>query len=316
MSKEEIATLMDLLARRLPIDAPVRDRRASFERMASKFPLPPDLVTERSVIHEAGLSGELVSTNAAEGDRTILYLHGGAFVIGSSASYRELAGRLGRAARARVLVLDYRLAPENPFPAALEDSVAAYTWLINQAGLSPNSIAVAGDSAGGNLAVSSILVARDSGTPMPAAIGLISPYLDLTNARPSIRGRAKRDPFLDASKIEMIGQSLGLNLNRRDPRVSPIFADLTGLPAILVMVGSEEILHDDGVDFARNARAAGVNAVSEVWPDLFHIWPFFGPILEEGRLATDRLGAFLAAHLDDTNPHLGLLAGHLSTAEC
>ncbi len=296
MSLAELQALREMLARRPPIDIPITQRREQFEALAARFPLPDDLRVERVEFGRNGLSGAWVRTPAARPDRVILYLHGGAFSVGSSTSYRELAGRLGRAAEASVFLPDFRLAPEHPLPAAHDDAFEAYCHLLD-VGYDPSRLAVAGDSSGANLAVSAVMQARTTGMLMPAAIGTISAYLDLTNSRLSIRERDAIDPFIDASKMNGTVAFVAPGRDPRDPRLSPLFADLAGLPPILLLVGEAEVLHDDSVDFAAAARAEGVDAHVEVWPQMVHVWPFFGPMLEEGRTATVRLGDFLKSKM-------------------
>jgi epsilon-lactone hydrolase len=293
MSKAEIRAIFRMLSGRLSPDTPVQERRDALERLAAGFDIATDVSIQLVSLNDSGLTGEFVVSGDADEGRTILYLHGGGFQIGSSRSYRELATRLSRSASARVLVLDYRRAPEHIYPCAHDDSFEAYRWLLDQ-GVAAHTIALAGDSAGGNLSVSTALRARDAGLPRPSGIALISPYLDLTNGRPSISERVSRDPFLDGKTFHMIADTCAGDTPRHNPDLSPIFANLTGLPPTLVMVGSEEILHDDAVDFAVLAKQAGVEVQLDVWDGLFHVWPFFGPILEEGRQASDKLGAFLA----------------------
>jgi acetyl esterase/lipase len=283
-----------MLAARPPMTADVAARRAGFEAMMARMWDTSHLTVTPA---EGALAGAWVDAPEARADRVILYLHGGAFMVGSSASYAGLAGLIGAAARAQVLVLDYPLALEAPFPAAPDAVLAAWDALMAE-GHAPGRVALAGDSAGANLAVGAAVALRDRGGPGPAALGCVSAYLDMTHARPSVAVRAPRDPFVDLATIDAPARAYAPHVtDRADPRLSPIFADLAGLPPALMLVGEDEAFHDDSVDFAARARAAGVEAEVEVWARMVHVWPLFAPMLAEGRRAAERLGGFLGAHL-------------------
>ena len=226
----------------------------------------------------------------------LLYLHGGAFVIGTAQGYRPLWSAFAKAAGMRGLAIDYRLAPENPFPAAVEDCLAAYRWLLGQ-GIAPGSIAFVGDSAGGGLVVSTMIAARDAGLPMPAAAVAISPWVDLDC--PGDSGKAAEDPALDR---EGLVHNAGLYLQgaaASTPLASPVNADLHGLAPLLIQVGSAEILLDDSVRLAGRAGAAGTAVRLEIWPAMVHVWHMFGFMLSEGREATAGAAAFIGEWLDD-----------------
>jgi acetyl esterase/lipase len=290
----EIARLRALLAARPPMGADLAARRAGFEAMMARIWDLGDLAMTPAT---GDLAGTWVDAPGARPDRVILYLHGGAFMVGSPRSFAGLAGLIGAAASARVLVLDNPLAPEHPVPAAPDAAARAHAALI-AAGHDPARIAFAGDSAGANLALGAALAARDGGRPLPAAIACISAYLDMTHSRPSIRERSPRDPFVALDTIDVPARLYAPDhADRTDPRLSPIFADLRGLPPMLLLVGEDEAFHDDSVDFAAAARQAGCDAVAEVWPAMVHVWPLFAPMLAEGRAAADRAGRFLGAHL-------------------
>ncbi len=235
---------------------------------------------------------EWVSAPGAEADRAVLYLHGGGYVVGSPASHRELAERLSAAAGARVLVIDYRLAPEHPFPAAVDDGTAAYRWLLRQ-GVDPSRTAVCGDSAGGGLAVAALVALRDAGDPMPAAGVCLSPWVDLEGLGESMTARAKLDLMVGR---EGLLESAAMYLAGADPRTplaAPLYADLQGLPPLLIQVGTSETLYDDSTRLAERARAAGVDVTLQTWEEMVHVWHLFAPLLPEGQQAIEAIGEFL-----------------------
>lgn len=240
-----------------------------------------------------GISGEWVrGKHVRRNDAALLYLHGGGYAIGSAKSHRHMVGLLSIESGLPVFAADYRLAPENPFPAAVDDAVAAYKGLLDS-GIAPDHLAIAGDSAGGGLTVATLVAARDKGLPMPAGAVPISPWVDLTLGGESHRARAARDPIV---KQEGIGAMAALYLNGQDartPLASPLFADLKGLPPMLIQVGSEETLHSDAAALAAKLEAAGVEVSFENWGGMIHVWHIFHPILAEGRDAIARAGAFL-----------------------
>jgi acetyl esterase/lipase len=228
----------------------------------------------------------------ATGNRTILYVHGGGYVIGCPADYREMIPRIARAAQARALAVDYRLAPENPHPAAVDDAVQAYRWLLDQ-GVRPEEIVVAGDSAGGGLAVATLVAARDAGLPLPAAGVCISPWVDMEGTGDSMTANAERDPLVKKDLIAGMAQAYLGDQDPRSPLAAPLHADLRGLPPLLIQVGTAETLLDDARRLSERAKAAGVNVTLEEWPDMIHVWHFFGSFLPEGQQASDRIGEFV-----------------------
>jgi epsilon-lactone hydrolase len=227
------------------------------------------------------------------GPSVVLYLHGGGYVIGSPRSHRHLAAAIARAAGASTLLLDYRLAPEHPFPAAVDDAVAAYRWLVGEAGIEPGRIVIAGDSAGGGLTIATLLALRDGAAPRPAAGVCLSPWVDLTCARPSYATRAENDPIVRRSMVEAMAKAYLGTADPRLPLASPVHADLNGLPPLLVHVGTDEVLLDDARDLAGRARDAGVDTTLEVWDEMIHVWHWFWPMLDEGQSAIDKVGAFV-----------------------
>lgn len=269
--------------------------REGMERMARFVRVPADVSVDP--IDADGVCGEWVTAATSDPDRVVLYLHGGAFCMGSPATHRGLTSMVAQVAQARVFVARYRLAPEHPYPAALEDAQAAYCWLLDQ-GVSPDHIAIAGDSAGGGLAVQLLVALRGAGDPLPAAAGLMSPWVDLTGSGDSLQERNELDPWLDAELMHLPAEAYAGDLDPGDPRVSPLFADLAGLPPLLVHVGTDEIIHDDGVRLVERARAAGVDASVGIWKGLWHVFHAF-PGLPERRDALREIGGFVRRHTTD-----------------
>ncbi|RZL91104.1 MAG: alpha/beta hydrolase [Variovorax sp.] len=231
-----------------------------------------------------------------DAQRAILYFHGGGFQVGSLVSHRELMSGLSAAAQCRVLGVDYRLAPEHRYPAALDDASAAYRWLTNQ-GFPPDHIALAGDSAGGGLALSLLLRLRDAGQALPAAAVLMSAWTDLTASGASYGTRAATDPIHQRPMIVAMARNyLGKEGNPADPLVSPLFADLKGLPPLLAQVGDRETVLDDSRDFVARARKAGVDATLQVWDHMIHVFQQFPAQLPEARAAIDDMGRFVRGH--------------------
>jgi epsilon-lactone hydrolase len=268
----------------------VAKERADVESMARIFkPIGP---IQCEPVSANGVPAEWIRSPGREPRRAVLFLHGGSFVSGSIASHRTLAGNVALASDSRVLLIDYRLAPELPFPAAVEDTATAYSWLLAQ-GLPPGQLVVAGDSAGGNLVLSLLIHLRDHHQPMPAAGVCFSPAPDLTFSGASWSFNAKKDLMIEESKEREAVRLYLQDIDIRSPLASPSFADLRGLPPLLVQVGSHEVLLSDCEGFAEKARAAGVEVQLEVWPQMQHEWQFAARFLPEGRSAISRVGAFL-----------------------
>lgn len=241
-----------------------------------------------------GVAGEWLLPQTGDGGRTLLYLHGGGYALGSPLSHRDMVGAIADAAHARAFVADYRLAPEYPFPAAVEDAVAAYQGLI-EAGVDPAKLCIAGDSAGGGLTVATLVALRDRKLPLPAGGICISPWADLTCASNSMTSMAEADPMLRPDALRWMA---GLYLNGQDPKsplASPVFADLAGLPPLLIQVGTEEALYDDAIALSRVAHEAGVDATLEVWEGMMHVWHLMAKLIPEGKQAIQAIGAFVVA---------------------
>jgi epsilon-lactone hydrolase len=272
----------------------IAERRAQYERAERLFPTPADVKVE--VVTAPERPAEWLTPPGVRTDAVVLYLHGGGYVIGSPRSHRHLAAAIARAAGTRALLLDYRLAPEHPFPAALEDAVAAYQWLLRD-GISPTRVVVAGDSAGGGLTVATLLALRDRGLPRPAAGICISPWVDLTNSAASYVSKAAVDPIVTLESIALLTQAYIGSGDPKQPLVSPLYADLRGLPPLLVQVGSDEVLVDDAVGLGARARAAGVDVTVREWPAMIHVWHWFLPMLDEATQAIAEIAAFVKARL-------------------
>jgi acetyl esterase/lipase len=226
------------------------------------------------------------------GSRVVLYLHGGGYGVGSARSHRALGKRIAREARARVLLPDYRLAPEHVFPAAVEDAVASYRWLLDS-GVAPERIAVGGDSAGAGLALALLVSLRDAGSPLPACAVLLSPFADLECRGESYATLADQDPIVSREMGLGMGRAYLGDRDPADPLASPVHASLDGLPPLLIQVGSREVVLDDARVIERHAREAAVHAKLDVWPGMVHVWHLFASVLEEGRRAIEDVGAFI-----------------------
>jgi phosphinothricin tripeptide acetyl hydrolase len=269
------------------------ERRAQYERAERVFPTPADVKVEH--VSAPAAPAEWLRPPSAAPGRVVLYLHGGGYVIGSPRSHRHLAAAIAGAAAARALLLDYRLAPEHPYPAALEDATAAYRWLLAE-GVAPGSVVIAGDSAGGGLTVATLLALREARVPLPAAAVCISPWVDLTCSGGSYVTKADADPIVGRAAVEQMARAYLGSTTPREPLASPLFADLRGLPPLLIHVGSEEVLLEDAVQLAERARAAGVETTLEVYERMIHVWHWFLPMLDEAQTAVEAIGRFARRH--------------------
>lgn len=264
----------------------LEESRAGFDAMLCANPIADDASVEGVKIGH--MTADWVSVPESDASRALLHLHGGGYTIGSNVGYREFAARLARATRARVLVIDYRLAPENPFPAAVDDAVMAYRHLLGE-GLGANQILITGDSAGGGLALSTLVVLRDAGDPTPAGAVCLSPWVDLECTGASAGPGAVDDPMVSLDALRDMATSYAAE-DLRNPLVSPLHAELAGLPPVQVYVGSREILLDDATRIVDKAEAAGVDVSLEVGDGLIHVWPAF-PIPEAAQ-TLEKIGAF------------------------
>jgi epsilon-lactone hydrolase len=274
---------------------PIEERRRRFEAAARSGIRAPRGVTAREIRPGGVCSDWLEPVDPAPG-RVLLYLHGGAYVICSPATHRGLAGGIAKAGDIPTLVIDYRLAPENPFPAALDDALTTYHWLLEQ-GYPPTHIAIGGDSAGGGLTLATTLALRDRGEPLPAALFLISPWTDLTFSGESIKKRADRDPVLKLNDEGWLVETYANGNPLTHPYISPLFADLHGLPPTLIHVGTEEILYDDSARLEKKLKSAGVKTEFQAWPGMWHVFQAFAPYVPEAQQAVDQTGAFLKRYV-------------------
>lgn len=281
-----------------PTPSSLLEGRALFHEMgeAAGTPAGHDVQTDGA----GGASVEWLRPDGADPGKVLLYLHGGAYAMGSAMVSRTMLAILLRPLGIIGCSVDYRLAPEDPYPAALDDAVAAYAWLLQRH--PPGSIVVAGDSAGGGLAVAMLVAARDRGLPMPAAAALTSPWADLTLTAESIGDRKDRDPALRPELLRIAADAyVGAQADAADPLVSPVFADLSGLPPLLVLVGSEEILHDDATTLVRHALRDGVNAELIIGEGMPHCWTGYAGKLKAATGHVNELAAFLGRHLDTSD---------------
>lgn len=288
MASEGLARIVETLKSRPPA-ADLAEQRARMEQMAA--PAPDDVMITPADAN--GVPGEWVSAPNA-GTGVMLYLHGGGYVIGSPRTHRELAARISRASGARLLVIDYRLAPEHPFPAAVDDAVTAYRWLLAQ-GLDPANIAIAGDSAGGGLTLATLVRLRDEGERLPACGVTLSAWTDLEGTGESMTTRADADPMVGKAGLGQMGAHYAAR-NLRHPHAAPLYAELHGLPPLLMQVGDAEVLLDDTTRVVERIRIAGGQVEIEIYPEMIHVFQVFAHFLPEGQEAIEKIGAFVKAH--------------------
>ena len=279
-----------------PAPTSIAEMRAGLAEMVGYFQaleFPADV--EQSPVEAGVVPGFWFTPKSAREDRAVLYLHGGGYVMGSVATHRSLVGRIAQAAGVRCLALDYRLAPEHPFPAAVDDACAAYRWLLAQ-GIPASGLVIAGDSAGGGLTLGSLVALRDAGDPFPAAAVCLSPLTDLELTGASAHADID-DPMVDRDGTRLMAEAYLQGANARDPRASPLHADFTGFPPLLIEVGTREILLDDARRVAQRAREAGVEVTLEEGEALTHVWQMH-PHLPESVASLERIARFIRAQLD------------------
>lgn len=286
--------------------APIDEQRKNLDTLNEQLvghpvELLPGTQVEKVVAN--GVPSEWIYFPDSRQESVLLYLHGGAYLLGSANSHREMVARLSAASGIRALLPEYRLAPEHLFPAAVEDAHTAYRWLLAQ-GIRPEQIVVAGDSAGGGLALALLLAIRNASDPMPAGAVLLSPWTDLAATGESLKTRREADPWLGADGIAMTGQFYAGQEDVHNPLISPVYADLHGLPPMLIEVGNDEILLDDTTRIVEHAQAAGVQVQSHVWEGMWHVFPSFAFLIDEGKQAMEEMGAFIRTRTERVNEYL------------
>ncbi|MEM8766803.1 MAG: alpha/beta hydrolase [Pseudomonadota bacterium] len=265
------------------------------EQMSRSTGKPPADVTVKPVSVD-GVPAEWLAAEGAAEDAALLYLHGGGYVFGGPDSHRDVAARLAKETKLRVLLIDYRLAPEHPFPAAVEDATTAYRFLLAE-GYPPERLLLAGDSAGGGLAMALMVNLKDLELPLPRAAALISPWVDMTLLAESLLGNADKDVMLSPEAINRFATHYLKGQDPRSPLASPLHADLAGMPPVYVVVGSTEVLLSDSESLVAKLTEAGSDAELVVWPKMPHAFPVLSSLIPEGRQAIGNIGAFLAARL-------------------
>ena len=269
----------------------VEESRAGLVELARLAPLYKDSKLEN--VDAGGVPAAWMITPEVAKDRAILYLHGGGYVQGSITSHQDLAQKISIASKTKLLILDYRLAPEHPFPAALEDSVRAYEWLINNEGYDPKDLIIAGDSAGGGLTLATLVKLRDQEVQLPAAAVCLSPWTDLALTGDSLKLKIHEDPFVSPDGLMF---SAGLYLGKTDPKnpfASPLYADFKGFPPLCIQVGSAEILLDDATRLAKRAKKAGIEVQLDIWEDMIHVFQAFAVMAPEGTDGINKIGEFI-----------------------
>jgi len=278
----------------LPADLDVSEQRRLLRELTSAQPLPADVTVTAAAL--GGVPTAEITIDGMEPRHVVLYFHGGVYALGDAVSAAGLASQVGRRTDAKVISVDYRLAPEHPYPAAVDDALAAYQALLRN-GTAPSDIAFAGESAGGGLAIATLVNARDHGLPLPAAAFVMSPYADLTLAGTTMDTKRDADPLLSRENLQArvpdytSGQDAALGL------ISPVFADLSGLPPLIIQAGTHEVLLDDAVRLARQAATADVQVTLDITAGVPHVFQAYYPILDEAAAALDRAGQLLSAHL-------------------
>jgi epsilon-lactone hydrolase len=277
-----------------PADSDVSEQRRLLRELLSAQPLPADVTVTAAALGSVPTAE--ITLDGIEPRFVVLYFHGGVYVMGDAALAADLASQIGRRTQAKVISVDYRLGPEHPYPAAVDDALAAYEALL-EAGTAASDIVFAGESAGGGLAIATLVNARDHGLPMPAAAFAMSPYADLTLAGTTMETKREADPLLSPQALHArvadyaSGQDPALGL------ISPIFADLSGLPPLVIQAGTHEVLLDDAIRLARQAATADVEVTLDITPGVPHVFQAYYPMLDEAAAALDRAGQFLSAHL-------------------
>ena len=295
MSTEQRETLDAILRQgAFPADSDVNEQRRLLKELLSAQPLPADVTVTAAAL--GGVPTAEITVDGIEPRHVVLYFHGGVYVMGDAFLAADLASQVGRRTRAKVISVDYRLAPEHPYPAAVDDALAAYQALL-RGGTAPSDIAFAGESAGGGLAIATLVNARDHGLPLPAAAFVMSPYADLTLGGTTMRTKHEVDPLLSRENLQPRVSDYTAGQDATSGLISPVFADLSGLPPLLIQAGTHEVLLDDAVRLAQQAATADVEVTLDITPRVPHVFQGYHPILDEAGAALDRAGQLLSAHL-------------------
>jgi epsilon-lactone hydrolase len=295
VSTEQQETLDAILRQSaFPADSDVDEQRRLLRELLSAQPLPAEVTVTAAEL--GGVPTAEIAVDGIEPRHVVLYFHGGVYVMGDAGLAAGLASQVGRRTQAKTISVDYRLAPEHPYPAAVDDALAAYEALLDD-GTDPSDVVFAGESAGGGLAIATLVNARDHRLPLPAAAFAMSPYADLTLAGTSMDAKGALDPLLGRPALEARVPDYTAGADAALALISPIFADLSGLPPLIIQAGSHEVLLDDAVRLARQAATADVEVTLEITPGVPHVFQAYEAILDEGAAALDRAGQFLSARL-------------------
>jgi monoterpene epsilon-lactone hydrolase len=295
VSTEQRETLDAILRQAaFPVGSDVNEQRQLLRELLSAQPLPGDVTVTAATL--GGVPTAEITVDGVEPRHVVLYFHGGVYVMGDAFLAAELASQVGRRTQAKVISVDYRLGPEHPYPAAVDDALAAYEALLHD-GIAPSDIAFAGESAGGGLAVATLVNARDHGLPLPAAALVMSPYADLTLGGGTMETGREADPLLSREALQARVADYTAGHDAAVGLISPVFADLSGLPPLIIQAGTHEVLLDDAIRLAQQAVTAEVEVTLDVTPGVPHVFQAYHPILDEAAAALDRAGRFLSAHL-------------------
>jgi acetyl esterase/lipase len=291
MVSEGMERVITLLREFTDAEFNVEYLREGLDRLGEMVKLPKDVKCEK--LDAGGVPAVWISTPDVVNDRVLLYLHGGGYIGGSIKSHENLAARLSRVSNFRVLLIDYRLAPEHIFPAAIEDSTKAYRWLVSNEGILPKNIIIGGDSAGGGLTIATLVKLRDDGDTLPAAAVCLSPWTDLAATGDSLKTNADIDPFVPADAVEKMAKLYYGDVDPKNPLISPLYGNLQGLPPLFIQVGTAEVLLDDSVRIADRAKEVGVEVQLEIWQDMIHVFAAFAEWAPEGQQGIVQIGEFI-----------------------
>ncbi len=298
MPSQEFSQMLDIL-KSLPDNSglPIEQRRTGMEDGVALLPIAEGVKSEPVTIGD--MQAEWIVPAEIDNDAVILYLHGGAYCLGSITTHRSMVSFIAKAARAKALIIDYRLAPENPFPAAVEDAVSAYRWLLAQ-GVSPQKLIMAGDSAGGGLSVATLVDLKQKGELLPAAAVCLSPWVDLEGIGASMTAKAEVDPMIQREGLMEMAKAYLAKADPKTPLAAPMYANLKGLPPLLIQVGTAETLLDDSIRLTERAKQAGVQVVLESRDDMIHVWQMFvGMGVPESKDAVDGIARFIQQYTSD-----------------